>query len=174
MVVLQYAVWKYCSTQECKVYGSTAVHRNAKCMEALQCTGTQSVWRHCSVQEHKAYGGTAVYRNAKCMEALQCTGMQSVWRHCSTHKQKWNWELCIRKIYQETLDNEKDIHDVRCMLWNLKRKRQWHNEGTNEPSPMRDTISIFLGKMIMKILGMLNYIFYYICTEITKLNTITM
>jgi len=39
---------------------------------------------------------------------------------------------------------------------------------------MRNTICIFLGKIIMKILGMLNYIFYYVCTEITRPNTTTM
>jgi len=55
------------------LYGSTAVYTKTNCMEALQCTGTQSVWRHCSVQERKVYGGNAVYRNAKFMEALQCT-----------------------------------------------------------------------------------------------------
>jgi hypothetical protein len=90
-------------------------------MEALQCTQTQSVWRHCSVQERKVYGGTAVHTNTKCMEALQCTGTQSVWRHCSAHKQKWNSELIIRKIHQERLDNEKDIHEMICTLQNLKQ-----------------------------------------------------
>jgi len=93
-------------------------------MEVLQCTQKQTVWKHCSVQEHKVYGGTAVYRNAKCTEAMQCTETQSLWRHCSAHKQKWNSELRIRKIYQERLDNEKDIHKMRCTLQNLKQKRQ--------------------------------------------------